>query len=80
MLVLTRKEGEGIVIGDEIKVTILENKEGKIRLGIEAPRDQTIHREEVYERICQENKEALQWNVSDYKILSETILGRKDEK
>lgn len=80
MLVLTRKEGEGIVIGDEIRVTILENKEGKIRVGIEAPRDQTIHRQEVYERICQENKEALQWNVSDYKILSETILGRKDEK
>ena len=80
MLVLTRKEGEGIVIGDEIRVTVLENKEGRIRLGIEAPRDQTIHREEVYERICQENKEALQWNVSDYKVLSETILGRKDEK
>jgi len=80
MLVLTRKEGEGIVIGDEIKVTILENKEGRIRLGIEAPRDKTIHREEVYQRICQENKEALQWNVSDYEVLSETILGRKKEK
>ena len=80
MLVLTRKEGEGIVIGDEIRVTILENKEGRIRLGIDAPQDQTIHREEVYQRICQENKEALQWNVSDYEVLSETILGRKKEK
>jgi len=80
MLVLTRKEGEGIVIGDEIRVTILENKEGRIRLGIDAPQDQTIHREEVYQRICQENKEALQWNVSDYEVLSETILGRKKEE
>ncbi len=80
MLVLTRKQGEGIVIGNEIRVTILENKEGRVRLGIEAPEDQTIHREEVYQRICQENKEALQWNVSDYKTLSETILGHKEDK
>jgi len=79
MLVLTRKQGEGIVIGNEIRVTILENKEGRVRLGIEAPEDQTIHREEVYQRICQENKEALQWNVSDYKTLSETILGHKED-
>ena len=80
MLVLTRKAGEGIVIGDEIRVTILENKEGRIRLGIEAPQDMTIHREEVYQRICQENKEALQWNVSDYRTLSQTILDRKKDE
>lgn len=80
MLVLTRKAGEGIVIGDEIRVTILENKEGRIRLGIEAPEDKKIYREEVYQRICQENKEALQWNVSDYKVLTERIVGRGVKK
>ncbi len=80
MLVLTRKAGEGIVIGDEIRVTILENKEGRIRLGIEAPEDRKIYREEVYRRICEENKEASQWNVSDYKVLTERIVGRGDKK
>jgi carbon storage regulator len=80
MLVLTRKAGEGIVIGDEIRVTILENKEGRIRLGIEAPQDKKIYREEVYQRICEENKEALQWDVSDYKVLTETIVGRGIKK
>jgi carbon storage regulator len=80
MLVLTRKAGDGIVIGDEIRVTILENKEGRIRLGIEAPQDKKIYREEVYQRICEENKEALQWDVSDYKVLTETIVGRGIKK
>lgn len=76
MLVLTRKIGEGIVIGDDIQIKILENKEGRIRIGISAPKDKKIYREEVYQRICQENKEALQWNATDYKDLTERLVFR----
>ena len=51
MLVLTRKKNESIVINDVIKVTIVEIRGDKVRLGIEAPREIEVHREEVYEQI-----------------------------
>lgn len=70
MLVLTRKPGEGIIVGDNIKVTIVEVRGGGIRIGIEAPREQKIYRQEVYDRICRENREATQWNLADIKALS----------
>ncbi|MEY3360878.1 MAG: hypothetical protein RL531_597 [Actinomycetota bacterium] len=49
MLVLTRKEQEAIMIGDSIVVRVLEVRGDQVRLGIEAPRDVVVHREEVYE-------------------------------
>ena len=60
MLVLTRKLGETITIGDHIKVTIVGIDRGQVRLGIEAPRDVIVHREEIYQRIMQENRRASQ--------------------
>lgn len=54
MLVFTRKQGESIMIGDNIEVTITEVKGGKARIGIEAPRDIPVHRKEVYEQIQKE--------------------------
>ena len=51
MLVLSRKAGERVVIADNIEVTVLELHGHKVRLGFAAPRDVSIHREEVYERI-----------------------------
>ena len=51
MLVLSRKKNERIVIGDEIVLTVLSIKGDKVRLGIEAPRDLPVHREEVYRLI-----------------------------
>ncbi|MCF8096072.1 MAG: carbon storage regulator CsrA [Desulfobacteraceae bacterium] len=76
MLVLTRKVGEGILIGEDIKITILENQEGKIRIGIEAPEEQKIYRQEVYDRICRENREASQWDTSKIEVLN-SVLPRK---
>jgi carbon storage regulator len=55
MLVLSRKGGDCIMIGDAIKVTVVELRGDKVRIGIEAPRDIPVHREEVY-RVIQENR------------------------
>jgi len=78
VLVLTRKVGEGIIIGDDIKITIVELKGGGVRVGIDAPRDMKIHRQEVFDRIKQENKEATQWDIADLNELSSLLsTGRK---
>lgn len=71
MLVLTRKSGEGIVIGNDIRITVLETRNGMVRIGIDAPQTKKIYRQEIYERICQQNKEALQWDITDLDALSE---------
>lgn len=55
MLVLTRKSGESIVIGDEVVITVLEVRGGQVRLGVEAPREVTIHRSEVHEQVTGED-------------------------
>jgi carbon storage regulator len=54
MLILTRKTGETIVIGDNVTVTVLGVKGNQVRLGINAPREVSVHREEIYERIRKE--------------------------
>ncbi|MCD6526717.1 MAG: carbon storage regulator CsrA [Desulfuromonas sp.] len=70
MLVLTRKVGEGIIIGDDIKLTIVEIKGGTIRLGIDAPRSKKIYRQEVYDRIQEQNRAATSWSLDDLNALS----------
>ena len=59
MLVLTRKLGENIRIGDSVKITVLEVRSGQVKLGIEAPPEVKVHREEIYARIQEENRKAL---------------------
>lgn len=56
MLILTRKAGECIVIGDRIKVHVIEVRGQQVRLGVEAPGDTPIHREEIYQKIAEENR------------------------
>ena len=58
MLVLTRKLGEVIRVGDAVTVRVLEVKGSQVRLGVEAPAEVRIYREEVYRAICKENEEA----------------------
>ncbi len=77
MLVLSRKAGEGFLIGDDITITIIEAKGGTIRIGIDAPKDKKIFRQEVYDRIRQENVEASRWNPVDIDSLGDTIKTRK---
>lgn len=56
MLILSRRLGESIVIGDDIQVTILGVNGNQIRIGIDAPRDVAVHREEIYQRISEQVK------------------------
>ncbi len=65
MLVLSRQRDESIIIGDNIVVTIVDVRGDKVRLGIEAPREVSVHRREVYEAIQRENKQAAQIQLDD---------------
>lgn len=58
MLVLTRKNGEVIKIGEDIEITVIASKGDQVKIGISAPKDIEIFRKEVYEQIIQENKQA----------------------
>ena len=59
MLVLTRKIGESIQIGDDVRLTILSVQGRSVKVGVTAPKDVTVHREEIYEKIVEENRRAV---------------------
>lgn len=73
MLILARKVGEAIAIDDHIKVRILELKGGQVKLGIEAPHHVSVHREEIYQKIFEENKKAALDTAVDLTVLSEIL-------
>jgi carbon storage regulator len=77
MLILTRKLGESITIGDDIKIQVLEIKGKQVRLGIQAPKKYSIHREEIYQRIQDENKLAAQQSPISLKSLSDIWKKKK---
>ncbi len=57
MLILTRRVGETLVVGDDVTVTVLGVKGNQVRIGVKAPRDVAVHREEIYERIKNEQNQ-----------------------
>ena len=74
MLVLTRKIGEAIAIGDDVKVIVMQIKGKQVRLGIKASSSTMVHREEVYQKIREENKEAALSSTSALLEVSKMIV------
>jgi carbon storage regulator len=73
MLVLTRKSGEAINVGEEITVTVLEIRGNQVRLGIQAPLDVIIHRKELYDKIKTENLISSRLSMDDFKRIREGL-------
>ena len=73
MLVLTRRLGETIVIGDDIVIKIVDIHGKQIRVGIEAPSEVRVYRGEIYERIMLENKAALEATMGDVKSMTDGL-------
>jgi len=79
MLVLTRKVGEEIFIGDKIRIKVIEASGTKVKLGIDAPADVRIFREEVLEKIRNENRFAAEWELTDYQRIMDILRKRTGE-
>jgi carbon storage regulator len=77
MLVLSRQRDESIIIGDNIVVTIVDVRGDKVKLGIEAPQDVSVHRREVYEAIQRENQLAGRLRPEDTRGLGRTPTDRR---
>jgi carbon storage regulator len=72
MLVLSRQRDESIIIGDNIVITVVDVRGDKVRLGIEAPREVSVHRREVYEAIQRENRQASQLTTDQARRLGKS--------
>jgi carbon storage regulator len=69
MLVLSRQRDETIIIGDNIEITVVDIRGDKVRLGVSAPKEISVHRKEVYDAIRRENREAAQVKPEDLSAL-----------
>ena len=78
MLVLTRRTGESIVIGNDVVVTVLEVRHDQVRLGIDAPRSIQVHREEVFRQMERENAAAVESAESARELLATSQPRRRD--
>jgi carbon storage regulator len=77
MLVLSRQRDESIIIGDNIVVTVVDVRGDKVRLGIEAPREVSVHRREIYEAIQRENQQAARIRLEEARQIGKIGPERK---
>jgi carbon storage regulator len=73
MLILTRKPGESIIIGDDIKITFLDMKGNQLRIGIQAPKHLMVHREEIYLAIKEQNVRASDCTAAQKQQIEEIL-------
>jgi carbon storage regulator len=78
MLILTRRPGESLYLGDNIKLKILSVQGKQIKIGLDVPEDMTVYREEVYLKIKEQNRQALEVNQQD--LLAAAALWQKKER
>lgn len=64
MLIITRKKGDSLMIGDDIEIVVSKIDDGSVKIGIKAPKDVTILRKEIYEEVKNENREASKIDIS----------------
>lgn len=68
MLILTRRPGESLYLGDDIRITVLGMQGKQIKLGLQVPAEMTVYREEVYKRVIEENQQALAASTEDLMV------------
>jgi carbon storage regulator len=78
MLILTRRPGESIHLGENIKITVLSAKGKQIKLGLDVPEDMPVYREELYRKVKEQNRMALPQSESD--LMAVTSLWTKEKK
>jgi len=74
MLILTRKLGESIIIDDNVQISVIEINKNNIKIGVNAPRDLPIYREEVYLKIKEENAQASSSGIIDFADFASSTL------
>ncbi|MBF0529577.1 MAG: carbon storage regulator CsrA [Deltaproteobacteria bacterium] len=77
MLILTRKIGETVAIGDDVKIQVIDIKGRQVRLGIQAPANTSVHREAVYQRIQAQNRQAAGLDLADFTAAADLWAGIK---
>jgi carbon storage regulator len=79
MLILTRRPGESLYVGDAIRITVLSLQGKNVRIGLDVPEDMVVYREEVYGRVSEENRMALAINTEDLLTAAQIWKGRQSK-
>jgi len=71
MLILTRRSGQSLYVGDNIRITVLGIQGKQVKIGLELPEEMTVYRDEVYQRVMEENRMAIQTSNEDLLVAAE---------
>ena len=71
MLILTRRSGQSLYVGDNIRITVLGIQGKQVKIGLELPEEMTVYRDEVYKRVMEENRMAIQTSNEDLLVAAE---------